>query len=489
MPPAIRIGTIKTVDDFAAAIARLGCDIPCDKELLSAPASPLAKPIEIGPMRIGNRFTIHPMEGWDGTRDGRPTPDTIRRWMHFGLSGAKLIWGGEAVAIRHDGRANPHQLCIGPDSEKDLGQLRQTLIDAHQSTMGSTNGLVIGLQLTHSGRFSKPNDWSRMEPKKVFAHPILDRRLGLGPTDGLLSDDDIQGIIDDYVPAAVLAEKLGFDFIDVKHCHGYLGHEILGGHTRPGRFGGSFENRTRYLRDIVSAVRAATRRLQIGVRLSAFDFVPFCPDPALSKPGKLGIGIPEPYKDLLPYRWGFGVKASNPIEYDLAEPIQFLELLRSLDVRLVNLTAGSPYYNPHIQRPALYPPSDGYQPPEDPLLGVARQLKVTRELKARFPELLIVGTAYTYLQDYLANVAQAAVREGWCDSVGLGRMVLSYPQLPADLLAGRPMMHKKVCRTFSDCTTAPRNGLKSGCYPLDDYYKESPQAVQLKIAKKPKAEQ
>jgi 2,4-dienoyl-CoA reductase-like NADH-dependent reductase (Old Yellow Enzyme family) len=485
MPPPIRIGTIKTVDEFAAAIARLGCDIPCDKELLPAPASPLAQPIEIGTIRVGNRFTIHPMEGWDGTRDGRPTADTLRRWMHFGLSGAKLIWGGEAVAIRHDGRANPHQLCIGPNSEQDLAQLRQTLIDAHQHATGSTSDLAIGLQLTHSGRYSKPNDWSRMEPKKVFAHPILDRRLGLGPGDGLLGDGDIQSIIDDYVPAAVLAEKLGFDFIDIKHCHGYLGHEILGGHTRPGRFGGSFENRTRYLRDIVSAVRAATRRLQIGVRLSAFDFVPFYPDPAQSKPGKPGTGIPEPHANLLPYRWGFGVKTSNPTEYDLAEPIQFLELLRSLDIRLVNLTAGSPYYNPHIQRPAIYPPSDGYLQPEDPLIGVARQLKVTRDLKALFPDLLIVGSAYTYLQDYLANVAQAAVRDGWCDSVGLGRMVLSYPQLPADLLAGRPLMHKKVCRTFSDCTTAPRNGLKSGCYPLDDYYKDSPQAVQLKIVKKP----
>jgi 2,4-dienoyl-CoA reductase-like NADH-dependent reductase (Old Yellow Enzyme family) len=154
-------------------------------------------------------------------------------------------------------------------------------------------------------------------------------------------------------------------------------------------------------------------------------------------------------------------------------------LLGELGIRLVNLSAGSPYYNPHIQRPALFPPSDGYRPPEDPLIGVARQMAATRALKEAFPELLIVGTAYTYLQDFLPNVAQAAVREGWADSIGLGRMVLSYPELPWHVLEGRRLERKRVCRTFSDCTTAPRNGLPSGCYPLDGYYKKSEPAERL----------
>ncbi len=149
----------------------------------------------------------------------------------------------------------------------------------------------------------------------------------------------------------------------------------------------------------------------------------------------------------------------------------------------MNLSAGSPYYNPHVQRPALYPPSDGYQPPEDPLVGVARQMSVVRELKARFPDLLMVGTAYSYLQDFLPHVAQAAVRQGWVDCVGLGRMVLSYPEILRDAIGGRAVQTKQICRTFSDCTTAPRNGLPSGCYPLDPYYKSSPPAAQLKAAK------
>lgn len=480
--PILRLGTVKDPATFLNHLAALGLDLPFDADVVAGDASPLAASADVGGLRIGNRWTIHPMEGWDGTPDGKPTEATIRRWRHFGLSGAKLIWGGEAVAIRHDGRANPNQLLMSDANLGDIGMLRDVLIAAHKEQMGSTDGLVVGLQLTHSGRYSKPNDKARMEPKIVFRHPVLDRRLKLGPDYPVLTDGEIRRLIDDYVAAAKKAADLGYDFVDVKHCHGYLGHEFLGAHTRPGDFGGSFENRTRYLREIVAGIRAVAPKLHVGVRLSAFDFVAYRPDPTQGKPGKLGPGIPEEHP--LPYRYGFGVSESDASAYDLAEPAKFLDLLRTLDVRLVNLSGGSPYYNPHIQRPALYPPSDGYQPPEDPLVGVARLMHVHRQLKAACPDLYLVGTGYTYLQDFLPNVAQAAVRQGWINSVGLGRMVLSYPELPADVLAGRPYNHKKVCRTFSDCTTAPRNGLPSGCFPLDPYYKDSETMAKLKAVKK-----
>jgi NADPH2 dehydrogenase len=223
--------------------------------------------------------------------------------------------------------------------------------------------------------------------------------------------------------------------------------------------------------------------MQIGVRVSIFDTVPFVPDPARSSKGKPGPGIPENQDNLIPYRWGFGLDPSDPTKPDLAEGEQFLALLEKMQIHLVNVTAGSPYYNPHIQRPALYPPSDGYQPPEDPLVGVARQMEATRKLKQRFPNLIIVGTGYTYLQDFLPHVAQAALRKGWVDLVGIGRMALTYPEILWHAAEGNALEHKRVCRTFSDCTTAPRKGLPSGCYPLDSYYKNSDDAAQLKIAK------
>lgn len=423
------------------------------------------------------------MEGWDGTPDGRPTDLTRRRWKRFGRAGAGLIWGGEAVAVSHQGRANPNQLVIADHTLKDLAQIRQILIDEHRAMVGSNADPIIGLQLTHSGRYCRPNVHHRNEPRILYHHPILDRRLGLPADYPLVTDSEIEGIIEDFQRAIVKVAELGFDFVDIKHCHGYMAHELLSAHTRPGLYGGSFENRTRFLREVVWSARSLAPGLAIGVRLSAFDTIPFRPDPDHCSGNKLGSGIPELQNDLVPYRWGFGVSETNPTEMDLSETVRFLSLLEQLDIRLVNLTGGSPYYNPHIQRPALYPPSDGYQPPEDPVVGVARQMETTRQMKERFPNLIIVGSAYTYLQEFLPAVAQAAVRQEWVDLVGLGRIVLTYPEILWDATEGHVVQRKRICRTFSDCTTAPRNGLPSGCYPLDSHYKDSALAERLDIVK------
>jgi 2,4-dienoyl-CoA reductase-like NADH-dependent reductase (Old Yellow Enzyme family) len=158
-------------------------------------------------------------------------------------------------------------------------------------------------------------------------------------------------------------------------------------------------------------------------------------------------------------------------------------MLAKLGVKLMNVSCCSPYYNPHFQRPAIFPPSDGYQPPEDPLVGVGRQISAVRELKSACPDSIFIGSGYTYLQEYLPHVAQAVVREGWTDFVGIGRILLSYWDLPADLLDGKSVQAKRICRTFSDCTTAPRNGIISGCFPLDPYYKDAPQHEDLKMKK------
>src|SRR2546428_2262724 len=415
---------------FRQYVAQLGVALPCENQVLTAPESPLARPLSLDGFRIGNRFCIQPMEGWDGTEEGRPTDLTVRRWQRFGESGAKLIWGGEAVAVRHEGRANPNQLVLTEATAHDIGRLRETLLAAHSARYGETDDLLVGLQLTHSGRFCRPNRKDRLEPRIVYHHPILDRKFGIPPDYPLLTDDEIRGIIADYVRAAGLAWKLGFQFLDLKHCHGYLGHEFLSACTRDGPYGGSFENRTRFLSEIVAGIRAEVPGMLLGVRLSVFDLVPYRPDPARSTERQLGPGIPEEHAAYLPYHYAFGVDPLRPTEPDLAEAFRLMELLREIAIRFVNLSAGSPYYNPHIQRPAIYPPSDGYQPPEDPLIGVARQVSAVRAIKERFPHLVVVGSAYTYLQEFLPHVAQRLVRDGAVDFVGLGRMVLAYPELP-----------------------------------------------------------
>ncbi len=481
-----RVSTFRSAAELRAHCSALGVRVPCDGDLLAAPGSPLAQPIDAGSgLRIGNRFAIHPMEGWDGTGEGRPTDLVRQRWRNFGISGAKLIWGGEACAVHPEGRANPNQLICSPETAAGIAELHHLLRRAHRDRFGSDEGLVVGLQLTHSGRFCRPFRKDRPEPVIAYRHPILDSRFGIGADHPPITDERLEGLIERYVAGARVAREAGFDFVDVKHCHGYLGHELLSGFTRPGKYGGSFENRTRFLRGIVEGIRAdqGAAPIAIGVRLSAFDWVPFRPDPAGAEGGRPGSGIPEPFDDHLPYRYGFGTDHGNPLAWDLRETFMFLDLLRELGIRLVNLSCGSPYYNPHIQRPALFPPSDGYQPPEDPLVGVARQLAMVREVKARHPDLVIVGSGYSYLQEYLPQVAQALVRAGEVDLAGLGRMVLAYPDLPAHVLEGRPLARKRICRTFSDCTTAPRNGMISGCFPLDPNYKTLPEAARLKRIK------
>ncbi len=476
--PYTRIARLKTPQDFLAYLQDLEIDLPFEPELESGEQSPLAQGYHLKTGRfIGNRFAILPMEGWDGTLEGLPTENTIRRWANFGLSGAKLIWGGEAVAVRHDGRANPNQLMIQDHTLAGLDKLRTTLIQTHRNHFGNTEDLLVGLQLTHSGRFARPNEKTRLEPKILYHHPLLEQIFNVDPALPVLTDLEIEAIIAEFVRAARQAFELGFEFVDIKHCHGYLGHEFLSAYQRSGSYGGSFENRTRFLSTIVAGIRSEAPGLLIGVRVSAFDFPPF-------RPGPDGIGEPLEYRNGNgQYPFAFGGDPDHPLEMKLDETCAFLNLLQSLKIELVNLSAGSPYYNPHIMRPAFFPPSDGYQPPEDPLVGVARQIHTVARIKERFPGLALVGSGYSYLQDWLPNVAQAVVRINMVDFVGIGRMVLAYPDMPADVLAGRPLQRKRICRTFSDCTTAPRNGMISGCYPLDDYYKQMPEAERLKEIK------
>ena len=472
-----RIASFKSASDFRAHLQQSNIALDFDDELIAGADAPFAQSYRLpNGFIVGNRFCVLPMEGWDGTTDGCPSELTYRRWQHFGASGAKLIWGGEAVAVRHDGRANPNQLMINEANLGALANLRQGLVAAHAQSFGNADDLLIGLQLTHSGRFCRPNEKKRLEPRILYRHPVLDRKFGVPPDYPIMTDDEIKRLIDDFVIAAQRAQRAGFAFVDIKHCHGYLGHEFLSAIDRPGDFGGSFENRTRYLRDIVAGIRANVPGLKIGVRVSGFDFIQF-------RPGADGVGEPEPFEGT--YRYAFGGDGTG-LGIDLAEPKMFLDLLASLGINLVCITGASPYYNPHLMRPATFPPSDGYQPPEDPLVGVARHVNVTAELKKHRPDLLVVGSAQSYLQEWAPNVAQRVVRTGSADFAGLGRMILAYPEMIADVLAGRPLQRKRICRTFSDCTTAPRNGMVSGCYPLDEFYKQRPEAKELDLVKHPK---
>ncbi len=473
MPRFKQVKGLTDLNTLRAYVETLGVEIPIDGEI--DPSGALAEPMTIADGYAGrkvaaNRFTVLPMEGWDGLADGRPSELVKRRWRRFGTSGAGLVWG-EATAVRHDGKANPNQLVLNETTVDDIAELR-TLLDPSQVTV---------LQLTHSGRYARPTT-AGPQPRTLYEHPLLDDRDEIDSST-LLSDDEIDELVECFVAAAVLAEQAGFDFVDIKACHGYLGHEFLSAQDRPGKYGGDLEGRSNFLSSVIAGIRGAAPHIGVAVRLSLFDFVPHVA-------GEGGIGRPATAAGCGPdgpgpdgYRYAFGGDGTG-LGYDLTETHELLDHLAGLGVGLVCASAGSPYYVSHVQRPAYFPASDGYQPPEDPLVGVARLIAATAEVARRHPNIRIVGAGLSYLQQWLPNVGQAMVAGGCAGSVGLGRIMLSYPHMPADVLAGRPLDRRLLCRTFSDCTTAPRNGLVSGCYPLDDFYKQREERVLLAAAKR-----
>ncbi len=475
-----RIGSLRTREEFVAYLTSLGLELPVDEKILSAlEGSPMVQSLKIGPFILPNRWSIQAMEGWDANDDGTPSELLLNRWRKFGDSGAALVWGGEACAVQFDGRSNPRQLCHCEEHKDTMyHQLFDTVTAAHRERLkkegkNPEETFLVGLQLTHSGRFSKP--WAdRNTPKIAYHHKMLDARVKIDPNDDsfIMTDGEIRQLVENYVRTAKYAQEAGFHFVDVKHCHGYFAHELLHATQRPGAYGGSIENRMRFLREIVDGIRTECPGLLIGVRLSIFDAIP-------GEATKAEFGT-----------------AQNCLCEEDFEIVR--RMAEEIKIDVLNVTAASPYYSVYAQRPSFTPAVEAVlqpdgtmkippriDPPEDPLVGCVRQILNARELKKRFPTLPMVGSAYTYFQDFLPQVAQAVVRAGWIDSVGIGRMVLTYGDLVADSLAGRALDRCRVCRTFSDCTTAPRNGMVSGCYPLDRTYREMTEALRLKQLKTP----
>ena len=341
----------------------------------AGPDAPLAQPLTLHGRTIGNRFAILPMEGWDCTTDGRPTDLTRRRWERWGLSGAKLIFGAEAIAVCPEGRGSPSQLIMAEETLADIAQLRELLVDAHARQFSKVDDLLVGVQLTHSGRVAHPHDMARCEPRTLYHHPLLDERYSAQGDEAIMSDAEIERVIADFVRAAKLAQRAGFDFVDIKHCHGYLGHEFLSAVERPGTYGGSFENRTRFLREVVAGIRAEAPGLEIAVRFSAVDFVPFVEGeddrPRAGRTGGAG------------YPYAFGGDGTGR-GADLSEPLRFMDLLAELDIGLVSASGGAEY-NSHVMEPYVSLPVAPHRPPEDPLIGVVRLIAAVAELKKARP--------------------------------------------------------------------------------------------------------
>ncbi len=398
----------------------------------------LSAPLRIGNKTVPNRLACQAMEGCDGTASGEPGELTVRRYDRFAAGGAGLIWF-EATAVLPEARANPHQLWIHRDN---LDAFRREADRTRELGM-RTNGYapLLILQATHSGRYSKPNGFP--DPIIAYHNPIFEKDAPIG--DGrIISDEALDRVRDALVEAAELAELAGFDGADIKCCHRYLNCELLSAYERPGRYGGSFENRTRLLRESVSgAMQVTSRNFLVTTRLNVYD------------------GFPYPY--------GFGVSRDGSLAFDPEEPAMLLRALSELGIRLVNVTMGNPYFNPHVNRPFAKGP---YPAPEHPLLGVSRMLFGTAELKRRVPELTLLCSALTYLGVAAPGVAAAMIADGGFDLAGFGRTVFAYPDFANDILRFGGMKKEKCCIACSKCTELMRAGSTPGCVIRDPLYRE-----------------
>lgn len=428
------LSRLGSADELAEYLERNEIDLPFEPDV--DVDGPLFVDVSARGFEIGNRWAVLPLEGWDSDINGAPTKATSARWAAFGQSGAKLIWG-ESAAVRSDGRSSPEQLLISTETVDGLAAMRQAAVTAHGEAFDRVDDFKLGIQMTHSGRLSHPAPTGKAAPVTVRHHPQLDSTIGPGSDQPLMSDDELYELIDDYVNAAANVAAAGFDFVDLKACHGYLSHELLGAFERPGVFGGSLENRTRFLRLIIEGVRSRSPELKLALRISAFDTVTHQPDES-------GVGRPITSS---PYRFWFGTDETGR-DIDLTEPIALLRLMQGLGVDLICVTGSSPHNAWHFQRPALNSKPTEYDTPEDPLKGVARHIQVTRELKREVPGITTVGSGYSYLQQWLPNVAQAVVRAGATDLVGIARMQIAYPGFIADVMAGRPMDQELVAAAF-----------------------------------------
>ena len=327
-----RIASFKTAADFRKHIETLGIKLDVDDSILPASESPLAQSLEWNGRTIGNRWCVLPMEGWDCLPDGAPSELTRRRWMNFATGGAKLLFGCEACAVMQTGKSNTRQFMITEKTLPAIKALREEMMAAHKEKFGTCEDFIVGLQLTHSGRYSHPNDDAKLESVTAYSHPLLDERFHCTEKN-VVSDAEIKNIVTAFGKAAQLAQKAGFDFVDVKMAHGYLGHEFLSAFTRPGPYGGSFENRTRFFREVVETIRKAAPGLTIATRLSLFDCLPFEPGP-----DRVGIPMERGNVRVGNYKYAFGGDGTG-LGYDLTEPLKFLEMVHDMGINLVCMLA------------------------------------------------------------------------------------------------------------------------------------------------------
>lgn len=424
----------RSLDELRTAIAELGLDMVVDEDI-----SVLTRPVQVVGRTIPNSMAVQPMEGCDGESGGAPDELTIRRYKRFGAGGAGLLWF-EATAVVPEGRANPRQLWIRPETKDAFARLLEDSRKAAAESMGADHRPFAVLQLTHSGRYSKPG--KAFAPIIAQHDPLLDPTRGTPPDQPVITDDELDALQDMYVSAARMALETGFDAVDVKACHRYLINELLASHTREGKYGGSYENRTRFLKTVIGRIFDEVGRDKIVTT-------------------RLGI------HDAHPYPYGWGMDPDEPMKPNLEEPKRLIRELYEMGVRLIDITMGNPYFNPHVNRPYDTPIVGFDRPGEHPLAGEERLVKLTREVRDGLPDLTVIGSGYSWMRNLWPYVAAAEIKRGSVQMVGLGRQAFAFPGFAKEIIETGRLDIRHTCITCSSCTQIMRDGGTAGCVPFD----------------------
>ncbi len=398
----------------------------------------LEQKIEINGWAVENRVVIQPMEGCDCNTDGSPSELTVRKYKKFVLSGAGIIWF-EANAVCKEGRTTERQMMLTKENLPAFQKFVKELKEEATKELGFAPKFFI--QLTHSGRQSIVPMIAYRNPVYEATRPVTDENI--------VSDEYLDSLPEKYFESALFAREAGFDGVDMKCCHGYLVQELLSAYNRKGKYGGSLENRSRlYIESYQKLSALAEKDFMIVSRFDPSDMVP--------KPN------------------GFGTDENNNL--DLTEAKQILRILQGYGLKLVNITLGNPYYNPHVNRPFRV---GAYRPDESPEVGLKRFVDVESELKREFTDMVFVGSGLSYYREDMMEQAEKQIEMGVCDLVGFGRCALAYPEFYRDYVNGK-YNYKKACVACSKCTVLMRNKRVSGCATFDEYYKNLYREIEKK---------
>lgn len=404
----------------------------------------LKTPLKVGNVTFHNRMGIAPMEGADSLEDGSPSDYTIRRYVNEAIGGSALIWF-EAISIVPEGRSSKTQLLLTEENVESYKRMNEKIKEAGRKANGFEPYLI--MQANHSGRYSNPDN--RPAPMIAYRYPQLEQYRAADDS-CIVTDDYLKSLEESFGKAALLAKKAGFDAVDIKSCHGYLLAELLSAYDRPGQYGGNYENRTRLLKNGIKAAKVwEDENFQVTCRL----------------------GIYDGYE----YPWGFGVSEGSGLKPDLKEPIRLVkELYGNCGIQMMNLTMGNPYATTHVTRPF---DMGKYEPEEHPFTGIGRMIAGIGEVKKAVPEMVIFGSAPTYLRQFADLYTAGAVEEGFCDGMLFGRMAFADPDYANEIIKNGRIDPKRVCMTCGKCGDLIRAHKPTGCVIRDPktfmpFYKE-----------------